>query len=108
MQRFGKKEFLRKIKQFMPKLRNVRCKDCKYKTHPFSEWFEFEYCNYYYTFYHSVFCGNSVIKYRKSYFDAVAGKQTTPFEIRLLSITKCTDTMYGQTVRTNSRCRADS
>ncbi len=91
MQRFGKREFLRKIKQYMPIMENVRCIDCTYKTHPFSEWLEFEYGNYYYVFYRTVICGCSVIKYRRSYYDAVVGKQTSPYEIRLLSVTKRTD-----------------
>lgn len=78
---FRKKLFLQKIKEQLPTLAKVKLYDCKYKAGRFSEWLEFEYGNYYYVFYHAKRWGDSVITYRKSYYDAFAGCERFPMII---------------------------
>lgn len=86
MQRFGKKKFLQKIKQTLPNLVSVRCIYCSYKVHPFSEWLEFEYGNYYYIFYHTTICGDDLIRYRKQHFDAFVGEPNGPQVVQTLKL----------------------
>ncbi len=81
MRTLRKKLFLQKIKEELPSLSNVKLNECKYTSHRFSEWLEFEYGNYCYLFYHAKRWDDAKITYRKRYFDAFSGKQCGPILI---------------------------
>ncbi len=85
MQTFRKTLFLQKIKALMPDLAAVKITDCKYSIYRFSEWLELEYGNYYYVFYHAK-RWHDRITYRKSYFNAFAGKRMAPHILGKLQV----------------------